>query len=104
MALAKFGYGYSLGDSVKGVWKFGVGPFQSKYSATTNSTTVTGKKTSMGSALQVGFLTVMPVGGLDFTVGLEVTRLQINPGQSEDGVTLDSVSLNTPELRMGIRF
>lgn len=109
-ALAKFGYGYSLGNNIFGFWTLGLGPALTKVSAKQSVTgaTIKSKGTSIGFMGQLGFLAVIPMtDSLDVTGGVDYTKIGVDSGDMDiDGTTVSGDRYNTTllEAQVGLRL
>lgn len=110
IALAKFGYGTSVGSNSFLVYRFGLGPMAMKLDGKTAAgTKVTTDGSTWGVATMVGidYVTAMNAA-LDFVGGLSLTHAQFNVGSLKvNGIKVqgnESVNLNIPALQLGLRL
>lgn len=106
--LAKFGYGYSLGNKMFAVAKFGAGALTGNLTATANSQTVKSDSIT-GTALLLGWNMVVPIStSLDFNGGLSLLHTQFDIGSLKSGPAVydygRSLVLNIPSIDLGLRF
>ncbi len=110
MALAKFGYGASMGSGSFLVGRFGLGPIMSSYKGRTNAGAdfssddpIWGVATYFG----VDFIAAMN-DTVDFVGGLGVTHAQFNIDSVKMGGNTvnvsEAVNLNIPALQLGLRL
>jgi len=112
--LAKAGYGYSLGSSLVGVWKAGIGPVMAKYTAdAAGDMEIESKGAVWGTAGYLGFSLGMPVSdSLDFNGGIELTHMAFDLGdlRVKSGGTTETVdsgstlNLNVWQATLGLRL
>lgn len=112
--LAKAGYGYSLGSSLKGIWKVGVGPVMAKYSAdAANDVEIESKGAVWGTAGHLAFLLGVPVSdAFDFTGGVELTHMAFDigdlrvksGGETSTDDSGETVNLNVWQAVLGMRL
>lgn len=107
--LAKFGTGYSLGDRVLGVLKFGVGPVMATLETEDSGEKLTSDGTLMGLGVMGGWQMVFPMSeALDLTGGLSYTHLQFDvgdlKGDNQKYKVNRQVIANTAAVDLGLRF
>ena len=105
--LAKFGYGYSLGNRMYALAKVGAGALTGKLKATANDLTVESDSIS-GTALSLGWTMVLPIGEkIDFNGGFTWLHSQFDVGSLKAGPAVydygRSLVVNVPSLDLGIR-
>jgi hypothetical protein len=103
--LAKLGYGYSMGNNLFGVWKFGVGPVQAKYA----DENVKSKDAMTGIAGQLEFGLLMPISDkLDGTGSFRWTYMDFDLGDVDyNGTTVHvgrHVIVDVPQFSIGLRM
>lgn len=106
--LAKFGYGYSLGDKMFGVAKVGVGPVLGKVKMDVGSSAYESGAIS-GLAAQLGWLMIIPMSdSFDATGGISWTHMQFSVDEVKGGGTTYEVDrtllVNMPSVDVGVRL
>lgn len=107
--LAKVGYGYSLGDRLMAMFKFGAGPVLANFETKVGSEKVKSDGMLMGLGLQLGWQMVFPMSdSLDLAGGLSWTHMQFNVDDVKDSsgtkYAIDrQVIANVPALDLGLR-
>jgi hypothetical protein len=107
-SLARIGYGFSLGKSLFGVFKFGAGPVMAK--AEFEDDGVKGKSDTMtGIMAQLGYHFLMPANDtMDFTGGFSWSHVQFDVDEIDvdgDKFKVDRVFLlNIPQIELGARI
>ena len=107
--LAKAGYGYSLGENLFGVLKFGVGPVSAGLNIVTAAAGTAKADNVSGLAWQLGWEAVAPMGrSFDFTFGISWMQMQFDVGKlQENGVSFNfnrSMIVNIPAIDLGLRL
>jgi len=107
--LAKIGYGWSLGSSMFGIFRAGVGPVMADYTAKIGGVTHKSDGTLSGMAGMLGYDILMPVNDtMDIVGGLQLTHMTFDLGKTKaGGVTSDidePINLNIPVIYIGTRF
>jgi len=99
MALAKIGYGMSLGHDTFGVIRLGAGPVGAKYKATYDGIDETTSETITGIAGQLRYDLIVGLSGLlDVVGGFEITHVAMETDDNEP------LNLNVPMFDLGVRF
>jgi hypothetical protein len=107
--LAKIGLGYSIGNKMFGVTRFGVGPVLAKYEADPG-VKIESTDTLSGLAVQVGYDLIFPMtSALDAVGGLSWTHMQFDIDEVEDngGNKLEAdrpLNVNTIAAEAGLRL
>lgn len=107
--LAKIGYGYSLGDRLIALFKFGAGPVLASFETKAGTEKVKSDGTLMGLGLQGAWQMVFPMSdAMDLTGGLSWTHIQFSVDDVKDSsgtkYALDrQVIANVPALDIGLR-
>ena len=108
-AIAKAGYGYSLGDNMFGVLKFGVGPVFAGVSIDTPAAGTAKADGLTGIAWELAWDAVAPINRtLDFIFGVSWQQLQFDVGKlKSQGVSYNfdrTMIVNIPSVDLGLRF
>lgn len=110
-ALAKIGYGYSLGTEMFGSFLFGAGVAQASYlEEDTNGQVFKGPSNNMGSVVMGAYELLMQAGDSMFITGgfymtqytFSVSDLTLDTGGPTNRVN-KTVQLNSPEVKIGFR-
>jgi hypothetical protein len=112
--IARAGYGYSLGNTMFGLFKVGVGPVftKLKFDGGSSGGVPVAKYESdalTGVAWQLGYLLVIPMtDSLDATAGFTWTQTQLDVGSVHGGGATQKVDrnvlINQPLAEAGLRF
>lgn len=105
--MAKFGYGYSLGNKMFGLAKIGAGALSGKLKASANDQTVESDRIT-GTALSLGWTMVLPLSDkLDFSGGFTWLHTEFDVGSLKSGPAVydygRNLVVNVPSLDLGIR-
>jgi len=108
-ALAKIGYGWSLGSSMFGIFRAGVGPVIADYEGKANGVTAKSDGSLSGMAGMLGYDILMPVNDtMDIIGGLQLTHMAFDLDKVKvDGVPVnvdEPINLNIPVIYIGTRF
>jgi hypothetical protein len=107
-ALAKVGYGYSLGSKMFGIARVGVGPVQATWKGDIGSDTYESSSALNGIATLVAWQIVAPVSdSLDLTGGISFMHMEFDLGKIKSGgstINQDRpVIVNVPQAELGLR-
>ena len=106
-ALARLGYGYSLGSHVFAVWRIGFGPAMGKYKQKISGFSFTSPDTTTGFMGTAGMDIVMPAGDLlDFIGGIQFRYMSFAVDDFQVGgetVEVDAFQANVPTFNVGLR-
>lgn len=107
--LAKFGYGYSIGNKLFGLLRLGGGPLLAKYEGRVDGTKITSDGTLSGLGILIGWDAVMPMtSALDGVIGLDWLHAEFDVNDVKANgakyVYDHSLVLNVPQIYLGLRL
>lgn len=109
-ALARLGWGRSLGEKVYGTTRVGIGPIQAKYESNPEAGSLKSKGALSGFASQIAYEVVMPFSGsVELLGGASWTHLQIDVDNLQlDGNDISgegkNVIVNLQQINIGIQL